>query len=323
MTQTPTCNIIVDSCCELPRDFCEKAGLTVLNFNYVETSKEAGKNALTGTDDMYESISAHEFYERMRHGAQPMTSQPSQLAFEEAFRAAVESGVPTIYLAFSSGLSGCYEGACMAAHRLCDERGAAKPEDIGLYVVDLKVGSTPQGLVISEAVRQRDRGLTAPELAAWAAEARYFVQTMFMVDDLNALHRGGRIPASVAVAGTKLDVKPLLSFDIDGRLAVVGVARGRKKGLRRMAEFYLKNHATDMYSAIAAVGNADAPGDAKRLCELIEREDDATRFLQTSIGPTIGCHVGPGMVSISFWGQDRRHQTSISDKIAGMVRGRK
>ena len=317
-----TCQIIVDSCCELPRAFCEDAGLTVLNFTYTERSADAGKYALTGTDDMYESISAHEFYERMRHGAQPMTSQPSQLVFEQAFRAVAESGVPTVYLAFSSGLSGCYEGACTAAERVAEERGAASPEDFGLYIVDLKVGSTPQGLVISEAVRQRDRGLSAAELAAWAAEARYFVQTMFMVDDLNALHRGGRIPASVAVAGTKLDVKPLLSFDVDGKLAVVGVARGRKKGLRKMAEFYLKHHATDLYSAIAAVGNADAPGDAKRLCELIEREDDGTRFLQTSIGPTIGCHVGPGMVSISFWGDDRRHGTSISDRIAGMVRGR-
>lgn len=314
------CNIIVDSCCELSRDFCEKENLKVLNFTYTETVKHAG--GLTGTDDMYESISAHEFYDAMLHGAQPMTSQPSQLVFEEAFNEAIDSAVPTVYLAFSSGISGCYEGAMTALGRICEERGKSN-EELGLWVVDLKLGSTPQGLLIYEAARQRDKGLTAKELVAWAEEARYYVQTLFMVDNLEALARGGRIPSGVASVGAKLDVKPMLTFDIDGKLAMAGVARGRKKGLRRLAEFYAKNHASDMYSNMAAIGNADAEGDAKRLRDLICKEDDSTMFLETSIGPTIGCHVGPGMISCCFWGEDRRKQTSISDKIAGMVRSNK
>ena len=119
-----------------------------------------------------------------------------------------------------------------------------------LYIVDLKLGSAPEGLLVAEAIRQRNNGLTASELAAWAEEARYYVHTLFMVDDLTALKRGGRIPASIALAGTKLDVKPLLTFDIEGRLSMVGVVRGRKKGLRRMAEFYEKGHNDDMLSLI-------------------------------------------------------------------------
>lgn len=319
-TSGAVCNIIVDSCCELSRGYCERAGLRVLNFSYTETVK--GDDGLTGVDDMYESTSAHDFYEAMRHGAQPMTSQPSQFAFETAFNEAIDSGTPTVYLAFSSGLSGAYEGASTALSRICRERGVESAAELGMYIVDLKLGSTPQGLIIAEAVRQRDRGLTAAELAAWATEARYYVQTMFMVDDLDALHRGGRIPAGVALVGGKLDVKPLLTFDTDGKLAVVGVVRGRKKGLRRMADFYCKSRNADLYSNVAAIGNADAAGDARRLRELIAKRDDTTMFLETNIGPTIGCHVGPGMVSISFWGEDRRGQTSISDRIAGMVKGK-
>ena len=73
-TEGRTCNIIVDSCCELPREFCEKEGFTVLNFTYTEQALAEG--GLTGIDDMYDSISAHDFYEAMRRGAQPMTSQP-------------------------------------------------------------------------------------------------------------------------------------------------------------------------------------------------------------------------------------------------------
>lgn len=316
------CNIIVDSCCELPRAFCEKEGLKVINFTYTETAKLDDPNAgLTGTDDMYESLSAHDFYETMRKGAQPMTSQPSQLVFEETFTEAIDSGVPTVYLAFSSGISGAYEGALTAFERICEERGKTG-EELGFYIVDLKLGSTPQGLIISEAARQRDNGLSAKELAAWAEEARYYVQTLFMVDSLEALARGGRIPAGVAAVGSKLDVKPLLTFDIEGKLAMVGVVRGRKKGLRRMAEFFQKGHSSDMYSNIAAVGNADAPGDAKKLCDMIRKQDETTLFLETSIGPTIGCHVGPGMVSCCFWGEDRRKSTSISDRIASLVKGK-
>lgn len=317
----PACNLIVDSCCELPHQMLEVPGVTVLDFTYQErTGRTNAEGGLNGEDDLFRSMSAHDFYEAMRRGAQPMTSQPSQLVFEQAWRSAADSGVPTVYLAFSSGLSGCYEGALTALRRVVDEKGASSAAELGLYCVDLKLGSTPQGLLIAEALRQRANGLTAPQLAEWAAEARYFVHTMFMVDDLNALHRGGRIPAGVAVAGTKLDVKPLLTFDIEGRLAVVGVARGRKKGLRKMADFYEKNRNADIYSNVAAIGNADATADARRLRELIARSDDTTRFLESSIGPTIGCHVGPGMVSCCFWGGDRRKTVSISDRIAGMVR---
>lgn len=316
------CNIIVDSCCELPREFCEKEQLKVLNFTYTETAQLDDPAAgLTGIDDMYESLSAHDFYTAMLKGAQPMTSQPSQLAFEEAFNEAIDSGVPTVYLAFSSGISGCYNGAVTALDRICEERGKTA-EELEFYIVDLKLGSTPQGLLISEAARQRDNGLTAKELAAWAEEARYYVQTLFMVDNLEALARGGRIPAGVATVGAKLDVKPLLTFDIEGKLAMVGVVRGRKKGLRRMAEFFQKAHSTDMFSNIAAVGNADAPADAKKMCDLIRKQDDTTMFLETNIGPTIGCHVGPGMVSCCFWGEDRRKNTSISDRIASLVKGK-
>ena len=79
--------------------------------------------------------------------------------------------MPTVYLAFSSGLSGAYKGACTPLARICRPRAVESAAQLGLSVVDLQLGSTPQGLIIAEAVRQRDRGLTAAELAAWAAEA--------------------------------------------------------------------------------------------------------------------------------------------------------
>lgn len=169
-----------------------------------------------------------------------------------------------------------------------------------------------------EALRQRESGLTAEEMVAWAEEARYFVQTLFMVDDLDALHRGGRIPASVAFAGSKLDLKPLLNFDTNGKLSLAGASHGRKKGLKQLASFYGKAHAEN--NNFALIGHADSEKDADRVCELLAKQDESITVIKHNIGATIGSHVGAGMVSISFWGEDRREALSVADKIARKVR---
>lgn len=302
--------LIIDSCCELPRELWDRPDITMLHFSYQDGDT-------SHVDDLYETITAHEFYDTIRNGATPMTSQPSQMEFEEAFRSALSDGKDAVYLAFSSGISGAYDGACVARDRVLEEFDGKG----NIHVLDLKIGSTPQSLLIVEAIRHMDRGMTAEELVEWADEARFFLQTIFMVDDLDCLRRGGRIPASVAYAGTKLDVKPLLSFDLDGKLTVVGVARGRKKGMKAMAEFFRKAHDEHGVSMVG-VGNADCPHDAERMCQMVQAIDSNVVFLKTQIGTTIGCHVGPGMVSCCFWGGDRRENLSVSDRIARKVKNR-
>lgn len=309
------CNLITDSCCDLSQEFVERNNIRVLNFTYAEPDGNA--DGLAGVDDLFESMTAHEFYDAMRMGAQPMTSQPSPAVFEQAFREAIASGIPSVYISLSSGISGCYEGALSVLERLKEELGP----DLPIYVVDSKMGSTAQALLVAEAVRQRDKGLTAEEMVRWLEEARYYVQIIFMVDDLKALRRGGRIPAGVAVAGSVLDVKPLLTFDLDGKLAMTGVARGRKKAMRKIADFYRKNHGAATYENVSSLGNADCPHDLKHLRDLLLKEDDSLMFLETNIGPTIGCHVGPGMLSCCFWGGDRRGSAPVADRIARDVRG--
>ncbi len=312
---TKACNIITDTPCDLHSEYLRENDIRLLHFTYTEapsSDAEEDRPALHGIDDMFESVSSHDFYESMRKGAAPMTSQPSQGEIEKVFREALAEGIPAVYLCFSSGISGCYDGACAVLSRLKEEMG----EDIPLYIVDTKLGSTPQALLVSEAIRQRNKGITASQLVKWAEQARYYIHTMFMVDDLQALRRGGRIPAGVAIAGSLLNVKPLLTFDLDGRLAMMGVSRGRKKAMKKMASFYEDKHNLDIYSAFAVVGSADCPKDLTKLEHIIQKYDDSTIFMETNIGPTIGCHVGPGMLSIAFWGPDRRDDVSISDSIA-------
>lgn len=302
------CNLIIDSCCDLPLSMLQIEGVDTLNFNYVMNDGDH-------EDDFYQSITPHEFYEKIRNGETPSTSQASPAATEAAWRRAAESGIPTVYLCFSSALSSNYSTAAALLTQVKEEF-----PDAPLYLVDLMIGSTPEGLLVLEALRQRDSGLSAEELVEWAEQARYFVQTAFMVDDLDALHRGGRIPASVAAAGSALNVKPLLTFDTSGHLALTGAARGRKKGLKQMAEFFAKEHDTQGGSPVVLIGNADCPKDAEALRDLLAKQDESITVVQHNIGATIGSHVGPGMVSISFWGGDRRENMSVADRIAAKIK---
>ncbi len=192
-----------------------------------------------------------------------------------------------------------------------------------LYIVDTKLASIAEGLLIFEAIRQLDNGLTARELADWAEEARYFVDCEFMVEDLEALRRGGRIPASVAVAGAALDVKPLLTIDIEGKLQLIGVARGRKKGIKALADYFQKNKDQQDVSNYMILGNADCAKDMQRLEDLVRKGDEDILFVKTSIGPVIGSHVGVGMVALAFWGSDKREKLSVADRIARRVKGGK
>lgn len=303
------CNLIIDSCCDLPFEVVDREGVEFIRFPYIMSD---GEHA----DDLYQTSSAHDFYQAMRNGEEPTTAQVPVPVFRDAFERAIASGVPTVYLSFSSGLSGSFDAAALVHDQLMAEH-----PDAELYIVDTCLASVAEALLVYEALRQRDNGMTAQELARWAEEARYFVDAEFMVDDLEALRRGGRIPSSVAYAGSKLDVKPLLTITVDGKLSLAGVARGRKKGIKQLAEYYNKRKADSRPGRCVVIGNADCPKDAARLQEALGKGDDSILFLESSIGPVIGSHVGPDMIAVVFWGNDKREELSVADRIAKKVKG--
>ncbi|MGI6591164.1 MAG: DegV family protein [Eggerthellaceae bacterium] len=306
----PKFNLVIDSSCDLPFEVAHRPGITLLSLTYTDGTTER-------PDDLFESITPHELYESMRQGVMYSTSQVNIQTAQAAFEKLAEEGTPTLSVSFSSGISGTYESCCVAQRAVQE-----KYPDFELYTVDALVGSTPLGVLIAELLRKRDEGMTARQAYEWFLDARWHVQTLFMVEDLDTLHHGGRIPASVAVAGTKLDVKPMLTFRLDGSLAVVKVVRGRKKGLRQLAEFYLENRDPADLGSWAFIGNSDCAEDVEQVMKLIhadEKGKDAT-LTKMNIGAVIGCHVGPGMISISFFGPDRRNTKTFAKKVSGILR---
>lgn len=305
----PSCNLIIDSCCDLPPEVVDREGVHLLSFPYYDSAGEH-------FDDLFKESSAQDFYNGMRKGEEPHTAQLTMQMLRDAFEWAHAQGKPAVYLAFSSGLSGTFDTACLVLEQMKREI-----PDLDITLVDTRLASTAEALLVHEALRQREQGLTASELAAWAEEARYYVRAIFMVDDLDALRRGGRIPAALATAGAKLDVKPLMTFALDGTLALKGIARGRKKGLKAMCDFYAKTR-QDQDVEIVAIGDADCKKDAKRLSEMVKDVEETAIVLDTNVGPVIGSHVGPGMVSLVFWGTDMRSDLSVADKIANKIRSK-
>ena len=302
------CNVIIDSCCDLPPAVIDVPGVELLRFPFMLDGVEH-------IDDMFVTMSAREFYTRMRKGAEVSTAQIPITVMADAFKRAAESGVPTVYLGFTSGLSGNFDTAALLRDQVVAEHPGAE-----LYVVDTHLASIAEGLLVFEAVRQRARGLTARELVDWANEVRFYVNEQFTLDELEWLRKGGRIPASVAFAGSKLDVKPMLEISLDGKLSLTGVARGRKKGIRQLADYY-RRHAADLGCGnCIVIGGADCPKDVERLKDELVKVDDTVLFLETSVGPVIGSHVGPGMLAIAFMGRDAREDLSVSDRIAKKVR---
>lgn len=305
------CNLILDSCCDLPYQILDRPGVEVLRFPYIQEGVEY-------IDDMYSESTPKQFFAMMRDkkSAYPSTAQIPLPDIEGAFRRALESGVPTVYLGFSSGLSGTFETCRMLAENLSAEYPQGE-----LHVVDTLLASVAEGLLVYEALNQREKGLTATEMVEWVKEARFFVNAQFMVDDLSALERGGRIPGNVAKAGAMLDVKPMLGFDLEGKLALTGVVRGRKKGIKQLISFYSKNHDTNHPVHQVITANADCPRDADKLCDGLKKDDESVFVLQSSVGPVIGSHVGPDMLAVVFWGHDRRNEISVADRIARKVKG--
>jgi DegV family protein with EDD domain len=303
------CNLIIDSCCDLPADLVESYDVEVMPFTYVMDDGEH-------LDDLWASMTPQEFYGRMRKGERSTTSQIPYATIHTTLTRIAESGVPSVFICFSSSLSGSYDNIVATWEEIEADHPQAE-----LHIVDSKLACTAEGLLVMEAVRQRDRGLTAAELAAWVEEARYYVHGYFTLAGLETLRRGGRIPDMAAIAGAKLDIRPILTFDLDGRLVFFGAARGRKKSIKQLIQIFSERFTGEESNTVAVV-SADAGKEQQALAEQVLKISSRVSMCCASVGPVIGSHTGPGMIGVGFWGADRREHMSLTDRIARAVSGR-
>lgn len=303
------CRIVVDTCVDLTPEIAATLDVDILGFPYIMDGEPY-------SDDIWTSITPKEFYDKMRAGVKMTTSAISVGRYLEFFTQCAEEGTPTVYLAFTSALSTSYNSACIAAGEV-----RAKYPDFELYVVDNCLPCAAGSLLAMEAVRQRAAGLSAQQLVEWANEAKNYIHGYFTIDTMDYLAAGGRIPPAAAQLSSKLDVKAELSYDLTGALSLVGVNRGRKKALKAILKSFHENYVLDP-SMPVVIASSDAEKDADWVEGAVRREEGCENLsiIRGSVGPTIGAHVGPGMVALIFWGKNRAEKISLSDRIANKVR---
>ncbi len=305
-------HIIVDSCGDFDPAIAQALNVEVVGFPYVVDGEEH-------IDDLYQSVSAKEFYDSMRRGAYPTTSAVTPGRYYEIFKRAAEEGKPTIYLGFSEALSSSVRSAEEAARMVREEYPGFE-----LAVVDNRCPSGAAQLLAIETVHQANLGASFSDLVAWVEEARNFIHGFFTLENFDALARGGRIPASAASLGGKLDIKPELAYDPSGALTFKRMCRGRKKALRAIVDDFREMSDGERSMPVGII-TSDAEKDGDWLEALLRKEKGCEEMIvvRSSVSPVIGSHVGPGMVALVFWGRDRRERGSLSDRIASKVGGRR
>ena len=282
--------LLIDTCSDLPADLAESLDVEIVRFPY----------SIDGTeyiDDFGRSHGHDEFYASMRAGTHPTTMQVPRQAFVGAFRTHAAAGRPLLYLALSSALSGTFDVAWSARQEVLGEFPGAE-----IRLVDTKAASIAEGLLVYEAARMWKAGTPLAGIEQWVAESRPRLNGWFIIDDLDTLVRGGRLPGAVAAAGTLLDVKPLLHISDDGRLEMTRRFRGRQKSMHALANL-VGERIDGSPSRRVAIGHGDCANDAALLRDMVLERTSADEVLMMQVGPVIGTHTGPGMLAVAFWGE--------------------
>lgn len=284
--------VVTDSTSDLPQRLVRDHGIRV-----VPLTVRFG-------DDLYRDgvdIQPKEFYDRLPGGPHPKSSPPTPGEFREVYRAeVVEHDVVSIHL--SSVLSETTSNARQAskdnALELAQARGSSA-DRLVLEIVDSHQVSLGLGLLALFAARMARRGLGASEIARRVEEMRDRVEILFVVDNLDALARGGRIGKARALLGNLLRVKPILGVQ-GGQVVPVDRVRGGRGAHPKILELFRARLDPEL-GVVAAVGHAAAPRWADRLRGLLEDELSPTELLLAEIGPVVGTHAGPGTVGAAVF----------------------
>ena len=282
--------ITTDSTVDLPIEYLKENKNIVISLSYMLEGK---------TYEDLHGLPSKEFYDKVRSGSLPTTSQVNPEQARTAFEAVLKEGKDILHIAFSSGLSGSYNSARIAAEELMEEY-----KDATICVIDSLCASMGEGMLLYKVNEQKAMGKTLDETVKWAEDNKLHICHNFTVDDLNHLHRGGRVSKATAIIGTMVNIKPLLHVDNEGHLISIGKIRGRKKSLVALVE-RMEEQITGYENDIVMISHGDCLEDAEFVKEHVEEKFGIKNFMIHPVGPVIGTHSGPGTIALFFMGNPR------------------
>lgn len=239
------------------------------------------------------TLSHSEFYMKLIESDElPKTSLIAPASFADAFEEAKNAGEKVIAITISGGLSGTYQSAVLAAEDYDD-----------VYVVDSMNVTIGERILVEYALKLIDEGKDIEDIVNELESAKKRICVLGLLDTLEYLKKGGRVSSSVAFVGDVLRIKPVVTVDGEGKVAMLGKARGSKNGNNFLISEIEKVNGVDfdMPYFLGYTGLNDT------LLKKYVKDSEHIWGPYTeelpicSIGATIGTHVGPNAIAVAFF----------------------
>jgi len=274
--------ILTDSSANIPANLQSQLNIVVIPLWLLWD----GESLRDGVD-----IHPDAFYDRLSGSKTlPTSSQPSSQEFKTLFQQVGKGADAIVAVLVSSRISGTIASAKAAADEL--------PE-LDIRIVDTLTCAMGLGLIVLAAARAALEGRSVDEIVALTEQMRESVYTIFAVDTLEYLFKGGRITGGKHLLGTALNIKPILHFH-EGLIKPLTQARSKKKALAQLLDI-IEERLGGNQMVEAAVMDVDAGEEADQVSELIRVRFNPRRLERAGVSPVVGTHVGPGTVGISFF----------------------
>ncbi len=274
--------IVTDSTVAIPPSIVEEQKLTIvpLAVNW------DGETYLDGID-----ITPKQFYERLgKSKTMPTTSQPSAGAFAEVYTRLLDEGYDILTLVISSKLSGTWDSAIQGAEGLPRDR---------LVVLNSLQASMPLSIMALMTSDAALKGASLLECKNLAIDVSERVQTLFVLETLEFLHRGGRIGAAARFLGTALKLKPILKLQ-NGAIVPLEKVRTFSKAIKRLFEIAETDLGKQGRVEYLGVLSANSPKYSEEITATARQRFRVKNEFVSEISPVIGTHTGPGAVGLVY-----------------------
>lgn len=282
---------ITESTADLPAEYLKSHGVHLIPMIYQIDGREYQDSPFGGEH----TLTRKEFYNMMREGRQPTTSQINEAVYTEAFEPILAAGDDVFYVAFSSGLTGSINNAMRAKEALLE-----KYPGRSITIFDTRSASIGEGMLVMEAVRGYEAGKSAEEIETALIAMRGRMQHWFTVEDLVYLKRGGRISAATAAVGTLMNIKPMLTVDNEGHLVPLEKVQGRKRAIKTLVTRTVEEVGADFAGDIYLVHADTNEADVNALRAAVVKQFDREPVMCVNLTPIIGAHTGPGLLALIY-----------------------
>lgn len=293
-------NKYILSCCstaDMPKEFYAKKDVKYICSNFTMD----GKNY---KDDLGESMPIDEFFDRMKKGAMPTTSQINEDEYSQYFRAYLEEGFDILHICLSGGISGTVNSLKIAVDSLIEEYPDRK-----ILFIDSLQASMGFGLLADMLADKKNEGADIDELYEYGMKLRHSINAYFFSTDLTSYLRGGRISKTAFTVGKILNICPLIYINAEGKLIPIEKVRTKKKVMERIVEKMQENALNGAdYDGKCFISHSACYEDARKVADMIEERFPKMKekVKINSIGTVIGAHTGVGTVAVFFVGSARK-----------------